>query len=137
MDTLRVWHACCKIRVFEPLSTCKIVGGDTALHWACYNEDETLTISIVSLLLQAGAKADLTANYGDTPLGYLRQHRPTHYAAIALLEQYPETQKDAEKASLFVKASRPAASSSSAGALQPRRICKAGWHEASPCRTWC
>jgi len=81
-------------------------GGETALHWACSIEDETLALSILHLLLQAGADPDLTANYGDAPLDWIRQHRPAHHATIALLEQYPEALKHAEKASLLIKARR-------------------------------
>jgi hypothetical protein len=81
--------------------------GTTALHLACDNDDyETVTISILSLLLQAGADPALTREDGETPLTYLRIRHPTHHAAIALLERYPEAQKDAEKASLLVKARR-------------------------------
>ena len=81
-------------------------GGDTALHWACFIEIETLDLSIVSLLIQAGANPDLTDNDGDTPLSYLRHYVPTYHAAISFLEQYPEAQKNAEKASLLIKARR-------------------------------
>jgi hypothetical protein len=88
--------------------------GNTALHVACDNK--ATAISILSLLLQAGSDPALTNNKGHTPLTYLRIHRPSHHAAIALLEQYPEAQKDAEKASLLVKARRLAVLSRSTAA---------------------
>jgi hypothetical protein len=88
--------------------------GDTALHFACLNAASA--ISLLSLLLQAGSDPALTREDGDTPLTYLRIRHPTHHAVIALLGQYPEAQKDAEKASLLVKARRLAVLSRSTAA---------------------
>jgi len=78
-------------------------GGGTALHWACLRGNESEAISILYLLLQARGDPALTKNATlQTPSAYLRHRNPTHYAAIALLEQAPK----AEKASLLVKARR-------------------------------
>ena len=76
--------------------------GNTALHEACYNKDETSATSIFRLLLQAGANPALTNNNGLVPLVFLRQRHPSYHAAIALLEHAP----DAETTSLLVKAGR-------------------------------
>ena len=39
-------------------------------------------------------------------MDYVRHHHPTNHATIALLEQAPDAQKDAEKTSFFVKGRR-------------------------------
>ena len=80
--------------------------GKSALHWACCKKDKEITLVLVRLLLQAGANPALTNDKGATPWTYMSHARPTHHATIALLEQFPHTQKDAEKASLLVKARR-------------------------------
>ena len=79
--------------------------GNTALHWACWNDRVTNeeTASIVQSLLEADANPTIADNDGIMPMDYFRQHRPDHHAAIALLEQ---TLADAEKAALLVKARR-------------------------------
>ena len=83
---------------------------ETALHWACktfgtFGAREAVAPK-VHLLLQAGADPLVTNNYGETLLDWVRVHYPTYHAVIALLEQYPDAQKDAEKATLLVKARR-------------------------------
>ena len=75
----------------------QIVNGNTALHYACFNKNETSATSILNLLLQAGSYPALANGDGETPLADLRQRHPSHHAAIALLEQYPDAQKDAEE----------------------------------------
>jgi ankyrin repeat protein len=79
--------------------------GSTALHLACWNNRvaHEETASKVQSLLEADANPTIAGNDGMTPMDYLRQHRPDHHAAIALLEQ---TLADAEKAALLVKARR-------------------------------
>jgi len=80
--------------------------GRSALHCASKNEDKTQATSILHLLLQAGGNPALATSDEQTTLAYLRQHHPFYHAAITLLEQYPAAQKDAEKATLLVKARR-------------------------------
>jgi ankyrin repeat protein len=81
--------------------------GLTALHCACLsNSHETSVTSIILLLLQAGCNPNLANNAGEMPLHILRTRHPSYRDAIALLEQFPDTEKDAEKASLLVKARR-------------------------------
>ena len=46
-------------------------------------------------------------------MAFLRQRHPTYHSLIALLEQYPAAQKDAEKASFLVKARRLAVATKS------------------------
>ena len=82
------------------------IGGETALHHACRFAYEPVATSILNLLLQAGSDPNLTNYDGQTSLALLRYRHPSHLAAIALLEQYPVAKKDAEKASLLVKARR-------------------------------
>jgi hypothetical protein len=79
--------------------------GNTALHLACWNNRvaHEETASKVQSLLEADANPTIAGNDGMTLMDYLRQHRPDHHAAIALLEQ---TSADAEKAALLVKARR-------------------------------
>ena len=43
----------------------------------------------------------------------VRQKHPTYQSVIALLEQYPDAKRDAEKASLLVKARRLAVAANS------------------------
>ena len=81
-------------------------GGSTALHDACRSGADAAAALKVHLFLQAGANPRINTKAGRTPLAYLRQHSPTRHAAIALLEQYPDARKNAEKASLLVKARR-------------------------------
>jgi len=79
------------------------VDGRTAFHHACCKYGVTAKKALnVDLLLQAGADLSIANKDGQTPMALLRQHRPFHYAAIALLEQAP----DAGKSSLLVKARR-------------------------------
>jgi len=98
--------------------------GCTALRWAGGNDEEK-TLSIFRLLLQAGSDPTVTDNAGDTPLDILRRQRTPNHAAIALLEHYPEAHKDAEKASLLVKARRlvvPATSNTVAPSCLQSRV---------------
>ena len=64
-------------------------------------------------LLQAGANPIITNNIGMNALAWVRNERPDDHTAIALLEQYPNAQKDAEKAWLLVKAHRLAVATTS------------------------
>jgi hypothetical protein len=81
--------------------------GRTVLHYACRNFGvEDTAAPKVHLLLQAGANPIIPDKSGLTPLAYLRQFHPNRRAVIALLEHYPVAKKDAEKASLVVKARR-------------------------------
>jgi hypothetical protein len=94
------------------------VNGRTVLHDACepFKQEEAAPSAapMVHLLLQAGANPTITNNNGQIPLALLRQYRPNHHATIALLdhatiallEHYPVAKKDADKASLLVKARR-------------------------------
>lgn len=77
--------------------------GNTALHFACFREDEGSTTSIVQLLLQAGANPLLINKQGVTPLAVLQEHHPAYTTTIALLEQ---THAAAEVTFLLVKARR-------------------------------
>jgi len=107
-----VGHVACLLQDPRVRATIKMQesSGSTSLHWACLRGNESATTSILNLLLQARGDPALTTNGtdndGQAPLAILRHLHPTHYAAIALLEQYPEAQQDAEKASLLVKARR-------------------------------
>jgi hypothetical protein len=81
--------------------------GRTVLHYACRNFGvEDTAAPKVHLLLQAGANPIIPDKSGLTPLAYLRQFHPNRRAVIALLEHYPVAKKDADKASLLVKARR-------------------------------
>jgi len=60
-----------------------------------------------------GADPLITNDNGETPLDEARLHNPYHRAAIALLEQCPAAKKDAEKASLLIKARRLAVNATS------------------------
>jgi len=77
--------------------------GDTALHFACRRYNETKAHATVHPLLEAGVTPILTNNDGKMPLVYLRECRPSHHAAIALLEQ---ALANAETTALLVKARR-------------------------------
>ena len=87
--------------------------GQTALHWASVCNEEKGAASKAHLLFQAGADPTITADNGQTPLDTVRELHPSDHATIALLEQYPAAQKDAEKASLLVKARRLAVAATS------------------------
>ena len=81
--------------------------GNTALHEASLRNEK------VRLLLQAGANPAIKNRRRQTPLARLREKHEEdpgrvwstrYYTTIALLEEYPVAKKDAEKASLLVKA---------------------------------
>lgn len=77
--------------------------GYTALHFACRQSADGTAISMVRLLLQAGANPKIANRQGHTPLDLTRRRTPYCHAAIArLFEETPET----EKTSLLVKARR-------------------------------
>lgn len=78
--------------------------GNTALIYACTDLKDEVAAPKVHLLLQAGANPLLTNTDGLMPVGFTRRNCCYHHAVIALLEQYPAAQKDAEKTSLLVKA---------------------------------
>ncbi|MGD8339146.1 MAG: ankyrin repeat domain-containing protein, partial [Gammaproteobacteria bacterium] len=54
--------------------------GTTPLHWAVYNVDEELT----RVLLEHGARADVTNRYGSSPLGEAIKVAETSLAAMLL-----------------------------------------------------
>lgn len=96
------------------------VNGDTALHRVCTRrQDATLVMSIVHLVLQAGANPALTNNQGQTPLAWIQGDSPSHLTTITFLEQGP----DAEKSWLLIKARRFVVG---AVALLPAKPCGAG-----------
>jgi hypothetical protein len=94
-------------------------GGKTALHHACDSGEVETAALRVNLLLQANADPLISNKQGLMPLALLRHQYPTRHAAIALLEQFPEAQKDAEKTSLLVKARRLAVAASTSNAVAP------------------
>jgi len=79
--------------------------GETVLHFACFREDddETVTTSIVHVLLQAGASPIVIDDEWKTPLAVLQERHPTYTTTIALLEQALAA---AEVTSLLVKTRR-------------------------------
>ena len=81
--------------------------GNIALHHVCgvYGAERP-SAPMAHLLLQAGADPLVTNKRGQTPLDEARRCHPTYHAVIALLEQYPEAKKDAEKALFLVKVRR-------------------------------
>ena len=87
--------------------------GRTALHCACMDGEASAANPKARLLLQAGAGPFVTRNGGETPLDLVRRHYPYRLALISLLEQYQNARKDAEKASLLVKARRLAVAATS------------------------
>lgn len=108
--------------------------GNTALHCAgsCSQAEEAALK--IHALLHAGADPTITRNNGETPLDVVRRIHSTYQFLIALLEQYPDAKKDAEKA---YSSSRPAASPSPPTATQcVFPASKIGWHKGSPCRVW-
>jgi len=84
--------------------------GYTALHHACEIGDETLVFSIVRLLLQAGANPFVQDAFDESPWCTLGQDYPTYHTVFALFERL---RKNAEKASLLVKARRLAVAANS------------------------
>jgi ankyrin repeat protein len=61
--------------------------GETAIHQACFNDEDDVSTFIIHLLLQARANPLIRNMLGETPLDCLRQLRPSHRTSIALLEQ--------------------------------------------------
>ena len=95
--------------------------GFTALHCVCaYEENSETAFLKANILLQADLNPTITDNDGDTPLDYCS----TNNALFPLLEQYPAAKKDAEKASLLVKARRLAVAANS-NAVSPS--CLQAW----------
>src|SRR5690606_3486106 len=63
LDILATWEANAD-RDLAALVNQRSADGSTALHWASYHGD----LELVQALLNAGALADVTNNYGSTPL---------------------------------------------------------------------
>jgi hypothetical protein len=103
--------------------------GKTAFHDVCQEvEDVDIAARKAHLLLQAGANPTIINKYQKAPVAYLECYyrNPNYHALIVLLEQYPDAQKDAEKASLLVTARRlvmAAARATPPSYLQGRVVC--------------
>ena len=92
--------------------------GSTALHFACNCDNSILyhnrkVAFDVRLLLRAGANPLLMNRHGRAPVACLRQRCPSYHAAIALLDQFPDAKKDADKAFLLIKGRRLAVAATS------------------------
>jgi len=73
--------------------------GYTALYCACFEGDGILHISIIRLLLQAGANPLIAAREVKRPLHFIRPDHPSHHAIVALFA-------DAEKGQFLVREGR-------------------------------
>lgn len=77
-----------------------------SLNLACLHNNEREAWVMIQLLLQAGGIPNRVNQNHQMPLDVLRELNPSHHTIIALLEQYPEAQMDAQTASFLVKARR-------------------------------
>jgi hypothetical protein len=98
--------------------------GKTAFHDVCQEVEDVDIAARKAHLLQAGTNPTIINKYQKPPVAYLECYyrNPNYHALIALLEQYPDAQKDAEKASLLVTARRLVMAAARA---TPRLTCKA------------